>query len=69
MDHLRSELSALRWIRGRTQPPGVRNQTVLEGGARLGGFWQQCKSQKKCAKPFYDHLLTNPVLKADYHSP
>ena len=41
----------------------------LEGGSRLGNFWDHCKSERRCSKPPYDRLLTNPVLRADYHSP
>ena len=65
-DHLRSEQPALRWMRGRTQPPKHRDQTRLDGGTNLGAFWGHCKSLKRCTKPPYDRLLTIPVLKADY---
>ena len=40
---------------------------VLAGGARLGMFWNNCKSRMRCSKVPYDRLLANPVLRADYH--
>ena len=57
---------ALRWMENETQPPRGRDQTALDGGAKLGRFWDNCKSQKRCVKSPYDRLLANPVLKADY---
>ncbi len=66
MDHLRSELPALRWMGDNGHPPKHKNPTVLDGGARLGRFWAHCKWERRCTKPPYDRLLTNPVLKADY---
>ena len=54
----------------RTQPPKYKCQTILEGGARLGMFWSDCKNRKGCKlmRYPYNQLLTNPVLKADYHN-
>ena len=68
VDHLRAEPPALRWMRDHAHPPARRDQTVLDGGAKLGMFWSGCKSKKRCAKFPYDRLLTNPVLKADYRT-
>ena len=59
------ELPSLRWMRNRSQPPPYRDETVLDGGAKLGNFWSDCKRRKRCAKYPYDRLLTNPVLRAD----
>ena len=61
------------WIIGlfmadQTAPPKQGDQTVLEGGAMVGRFWTECKRDKRCTRPPYDELLTNPVLKADYHN-
>ena len=68
VEHLQAELPALRWVEDQTRPPKLNNQTMLEGGARLGKFWANCKSEKRCAKPPYDRLLANPVLKTDYRA-
>ena len=68
MDHLRTELPTLRWMRDQEHSPQAKDQTRLDGGARLGTFWAHCKSKKKCTKPRYDWLLTNPVLRADYRT-
>ena len=68
VDHLRAKPPVLRLMRDRPHPPTVRDQTILDGGIRLGKFWINCKSQKRCAKPPYDRLLTNPVLRADYRT-
>ena len=66
IDHIRAELPALRWMGCRVQPPTCRDQTLLEGGIRLGIFWNNCKHRKRCARSPYDRLLVNPVLKVDY---
>ena len=68
VDHLRAEPPALRWMRGRIHPPKSRDQTSLEGGAKIGKFWTNCKSENRCAKPPCDGLLSNPVLRADYRA-
>ena len=68
MDHARAELPALRWMGNRGHLPKDRDQTTLAGGAKLGRFWGDCKSLKRCAKAPYNRLLTNPVLRADYRS-
>ena len=55
-------------MRGQTHPPKKVNQTILDGGTKLGIFWNHCKrTKKKWTKPPYDRLLTNPVFKAHYH--
>ena len=44
-----------------------RDQTEqLPGGTKLGIFWMGCKNNRRCGRPPYDRLLTNPVLRADY---
>ena len=69
VDHLRVELPTLRLMWDRTHPPRYTDATVLEGGVKLGRFWTYCKFRKRCAKPPYDRLLANPVLRADYRCP
>ncbi len=68
VSHLRTEPPALRWMGKRIHLPNMRDPTVLEGVTRLGMFWNCCQTTKRCTKPPYDRLLTNPVLKADYRS-
>ena len=58
--------SALSWMENRDDPPTVGEQTRLDSGVRVGGFWHNCKSRQKCTKAPYDRLLSNPVLRADY---
>ena len=55
-------------MRHRTQPPNARDATILDGGTRIGNFWDHCKSRKKCMKAPYNHLLVNPVLRTDYRA-
>ena len=45
-----------------------RDPAELPGGSKLGVFWDNCKSKRKCERAPYDRLLTNPVLKTDYRS-
>ena len=56
-------------MENQTQPPTARDKTILEGGAKLGKFWDNCKSRQMCAYPPYDRLLAHPVLRADYRTP
>ena len=67
VDHLQAEPPALGWMKNRTQTPSSRDQTMLEGGARLGRFWLACKNRKRCTKVPYNLLLTNRVLKTDFN--
>ena len=55
-------------MRDQIHPPRQKNETILEGGTKLGKIWENCKSRKRCVKPPYDRLLTNLVLRADYRS-
>ena len=68
MEHLpvRAELPALRLMRDRTYPPRFMDVTVLESGTKLGFFWSDCKSERRCGRPPYNGLLNNLVLRADY---
>ena len=67
VDHARARKAfALRWMGDRTHPPRFMEQTILDGGARLGMFWSGCKTKKRCTAPPYNRLLTNSVLRADY---
>ena len=66
VNYLRAKPPALRHMRDQTHPPKRSDQTVLEGGPKLGTFWAHCKSGRRCVKFPYDRLLTNSVLRADY---
>ena len=68
VNHLRAEPPALRLTRYQACPPKTNDQTRLDGGAMLGGFWRDCKSRKKCKNHPYTRLLTSPILKADYRN-
>ena len=68
VDHLRIEPPALRWMKKRVELPKYNDQTALDGGTKLGIFWVNCKRGRRCSKQFYDRLLTNPVLRADYRT-
>ena len=60
-------VSALGWMGGRAEPPKDAEQARLPGGGpKVGKFWTNCKTRKKCGRSPYDRLLTNPVLRADY---
>ena len=59
---------ALKWMGDRTQPPRHRDPTRLDGGAKLGIFWKNCKCKQRCSEVPYNRLLINPVLKADYRT-
>ena len=55
-------------MEGRAKAPKCSDTTELPGGGKLGIFWKECKSRRRCGRPPYDRLLTNPVLKADYRT-
>ena len=55
-------------MEGREEPPKQNDITKLTGGAKLGRFWDNCKSCKRCSKPPYNQLLTNPVLRTNYRA-
>ena len=61
-------MSVLNLIDGRNEVPTAADRTKLPGGGKLGAFWMQCKNKRRCDKSAYARLLTNPVLKADYHA-
>jgi hypothetical protein len=50
VDALRTEWSILEWVEDREQPPRQDDATELPGGSRLGIFWRNCKSERKCAR-------------------
>ena len=52
----------------RTKAPKQRDTTELPDGSMLGIFWMGCKNKRRCGRPPYDRLLTNPVLKNEYHT-
>ena len=66
VDAVRNKLTVLRLMEGREEAPKRRDTTELPGGGKLGMFWNNCKTQKKCGRLPYARLLTNPVLRADY---
>ena len=39
---------------------------ILPSRSKLGHFWNNCKTRRRCGRPPYDRLLTNPVLRVDY---
>ena len=53
-------------MEGRAKAPKCSDTTELPGGGKLGIFWKECKSRRRCGRPPYDRLLTNPALRADY---
>ena len=55
-------------LRGRKRVPKCNDLTEPPGRGKLGRFWHNCKTRRKCGRPPYDRLLTNPVLRADYHT-
>ena len=48
--------------------PTVRDSIELPCGGKLGTFWTHCKSMRRCEKPPYDRLMTNPILRVDYRT-
>ena len=66
VDDLRAQLPLLRWMGDQAHPPKDNDRTILGGETKLGTFWRNCKCERRCGKPPYDRLLTNPVLRADY---
>ena len=63
---VQTQSSALRFMEGRKKAPKSLDPTELPGGSKLGKFWNNSKSEKRCGRPTYELLLTNPVLRADY---
>ena len=63
---IRAQSFALELMTGRKETPKVMNATRLPGGVKLGKFWNNCKSMRKCRKPPYDRLLCNTVLSRAY---
>ena len=65
---VRTQPFALMLMEGRERAPKWRDTTELPDGSKLGWFWVNCKSKRTRGRPPYDRLLTNPVLRADYHA-
>ena len=65
---LRVEWSALEWMMNRQKLPKYRDNAELPGlgEVKIGMFWNDCKTGRRCGRPPYDRLLTNPILRADY---
>ena len=53
------------------KPPPDREVLPLPGGGefKVGRFWSDCKSGRKCSGPPYARLLGNAVLETDYRAP
>ena len=68
METLRTQHSALRYMKDRQKPPKQKDVTQLPGGGefKVGQFWADCKRYTKCGRPAYARLLDNAVLEADY---
>ena len=60
--------STLELMKNRDAVPKYDDRTELPGGTKLGIFWKDCKSPRRCERPPYGRLLINPVLKADYRA-
>ena len=45
---VRTQITALVWMKGRNKSPVQRDPTELPGGAKLGNFWYDCKRASKC---------------------
>ena len=65
---LRTDTSAVRLMECRKQAPKFHDATKLPDVSKLGRFWADCKSLRRCGRPPYDRLLTNPFLRADYRN-
>ena len=61
--------SALEWMQGKDRAPRQSDPTVLSGGSKLGIFWKDCKNTRRCGRPPYDRLLSNPVLDIAFRLP
>ena len=68
VEALRTNLSALRYMKDRQTPPKQKDVTQLPGGGefKVGEFWSHCKQMRRCSGPPYARLLDNAVLGADY---
>ena len=55
-------------MEGRKDVPRRGDSAELLGGGKVWSFWMSCKSWRRCARPPYDQLLSNPVLRADYRT-
>ena len=64
----RSQPPALKLMEGRERAPKFRDTTELPDGSKLEKFWSNCKCARRCGRPPYDRLLTNPVLRDDYRT-
>ena len=60
---------ALAWIVDRRTPPRHNDKAELPGlgEVKVGRYWTHCKSERRCGRPPYDRLLTNLVLRDEYH--
>ena len=65
---VRTQPSTLVLMKNRDTVPRSEDSTELPGATKLGIFWKDCKSRRRCVRPPYDRLLTNSVLRADYCS-
>ena len=65
---LRIQPAVLGWVEKRTTAPRQRETARLSSGTKLGFFWDDCKRARRCSRPPYDWLLSNPVLKTDYRN-
>ena len=68
MEALRTQHSALRYMKDRRKPPKQKDVTQLPGGGefKVGQFWRACKRKRRCSGQPYIRLLDNAVLGADY---
>ena len=58
-------IKGMLWMKGKTEPPRQRDRLKLPNdGPMVGMFWHR----RRCERPPYDKLLSNSVLRADYHT-
>ena len=60
------QLPVLELMKSNGKAPKHSDATELPGGGRLGNFWDNCKSKRRCEGIPYNQLLVNPVLRDDY---
>ena len=50
-------------MEGRARTPKAREPQVtkISSGSKIGAFWLNCKTRRRCGRPSYVRLLTHPV--------
>ena len=59
-------------VGNKLHPPPEDEDTPLDEGHTVGGFWAKCKWAELCVSDHrpgpFDRLLSNPVLRTDYRA-